>query len=105
MFTITDFFCLLVQCAGGGLVGTADTDSGMQNGLYVMAAGVLAQRKDLFLCTARAFEQRTDDDYSCCHFGLYLHAQRIYLSPCQIQESISAVRLTCMGQDLLLLLQ
>ncbi|WRT64405.1 uncharacterized protein IL334_001337 [Kwoniella shivajii] len=43
VFTFADFICLLIQCIGGGMVGTAETDEGMRNGLHVMAVGVIAQ--------------------------------------------------------------
>ncbi|WWC58907.1 uncharacterized protein I303_101452 [Kwoniella dejecticola CBS 10117] len=43
LFTFTDFLCLLIQCIGGGMVGTATTGDGMRRGLHVMAVGVIAQ--------------------------------------------------------------
>ncbi|WVR04887.1 hypothetical protein IAU60_001899 [Kwoniella sp. DSM 27419] len=43
MFTAADFICLLIQCIGGGMVGTTDTEDGIKSGLNVMAVGVIAQ--------------------------------------------------------------
>ncbi|OCF33724.1 hypothetical protein I316_04436 [Kwoniella heveanensis BCC8398] len=43
MFTFADFLCLLIQCIGGGMVGTATTSEGIKTGLHVMAVGVIAQ--------------------------------------------------------------
>ncbi|WVF69457.1 hypothetical protein IAT40_004234 [Kwoniella sp. CBS 6097] len=52
MFTFADFLCLLIQCIGGGLVGTTTTSEGIKTGLHVMAVGVVAQVVVTFIFSA-----------------------------------------------------
>ncbi|WWC88234.1 uncharacterized protein L201_003140 [Kwoniella dendrophila CBS 6074] len=43
LFIIADIVCLVVQAAGGGIAGTANTSSGSDTGAYIMTAGVVLQ--------------------------------------------------------------
>ncbi|WVQ81750.1 hypothetical protein IAT38_003875 [Cryptococcus sp. DSM 104549] len=43
VFTFADFICLLIQCIGGGQVGTASDGDQMQRGLNTMSVGVILQ--------------------------------------------------------------
>lgn len=45
IFIFSDFCCLVVQGAGGGIAGTADTVDGANTGAYIMTAGVILQRE------------------------------------------------------------
>ena len=45
IFMFFDFCCLVVQGAGGGIAGTADTTEGSDNGAYIMTGGVILQRE------------------------------------------------------------
>ncbi|WWC70189.1 uncharacterized protein I206_104139 [Kwoniella pini CBS 10737] len=43
MFIIADVVCLVVQAAGGGIAGTANTTNGANQGAYIMTGGVIVQ--------------------------------------------------------------
>lgn len=45
IFTALDVVCLVVQGVGGGIIGCANTNEQMANGLHVMAVGVILQRE------------------------------------------------------------
>jgi hypothetical protein len=47
IFMTADFVCLVVQGAGGGIAGTADTTAGANNGAYIMTGGVVLQRESI----------------------------------------------------------
>jgi len=49
IFIFSDFCCLVVQGAGGGIAGTANTVDGANTGAYIMTAGVILQRERLKL--------------------------------------------------------
>ncbi|WRT68177.1 uncharacterized protein IL334_005152 [Kwoniella shivajii] len=43
LFIIADVVCLVIQGAGGGIAGTANTSAGSDNGAYIMTGGVVLQ--------------------------------------------------------------
>ncbi|GFZ51164.1 hypothetical protein JCM24511_08922 [Saitozyma sp. JCM 24511] len=43
LFTFADAVCLVIQGVGGGMAGTTNDNTGLENGLHVMAIGVVAQ--------------------------------------------------------------
>ena len=45
IFITADFFCLVIQGAGGGIAGTANTSQGSDNGAKIITAGVILQRE------------------------------------------------------------
>lgn len=45
IFIVADVVCIVIQGAGGGIAGTAETSSGADNGAYIMTAGVVLQRE------------------------------------------------------------
>ena len=42
-----DFICLVIQGAGGGIAGTADTHEDADHGALIMTGGVVVQRESM----------------------------------------------------------